>query len=165
MDQNNYYDQNPQNGGREPLPTMDYPQAPSNGYYGQNPQYAGRDPLPNMQYPTGAPVYQQAPTQQKNPALEAQLASYADAAFGKCLAACIMAWFPVTSIIAIVMGSNGLGIVQQAYDLAVRNGVSAGGKNIAAKILGKVGKIGGIAMTIFWSFYMLIIFAAAMSAM
>ena len=162
MDQNNLNGQNPQYSGREPLPTMDYPQAPNNGFYGQNPQYGDREPLPTMNYPAAAPVYQQAPNQQVNSALNAQLQAYGDAAFGKCLAAAIMAWFPVTSIIAIVMGSTGLGIVEQAYQLAIRNGISAGGKNIASKILGKVGKIGGIAMTAFWGFYFFLIFAIIM---
>ena len=54
-----------------------------------------------------------------------------------------------------------------AYQLANRNGVSAGGKNIASKVLGKIGKILGIVMTIFWAFiffiyfiYFIILFAA-----
>ena len=105
------------------------------------------------------PVYQQpvAPAPTSAPAAQA----YADEAFGKGLAATIMAWFPITSIIAIAMGGKGLGLLEQAEAIAAQYGVSAGGKAIAAKILSKIGKIGGIAMTIFWGFYIFIIIVAA----
>ena len=162
MDQNNFNGQNPQYGEREPLPTMDYPaptpvypQVPNNG---QDLQPGERAPLPTIEYPAATPAYQQAPNQYTKAALDAQLASYADAAFPKCLASVIMAEFPVASIIAIIMGAKGLGIVDQAYQLAIRNGVSAGGKNIASKVLGKIGKILGIVMTIFWAFFFFIYF-------
>lgn len=97
------------------------------------------------------PVYQQpvAPAPTSCPAAEA----CADEAFGKGLAATIMAWFPITSIIAIAMGGKGLGLLDQAEAIAAQYGVRVGGKAIAAKILSKIGKIGGIVMTIFWSIY------------
>ncbi len=97
------------------------------------------------------PVYQQpvAPAPTSAPAAEA----CADEAFGKGLAATIMAWFPITSIIAIAMGGKGLGLLDQAEAIAAQYGVRVGGKAIAAKILSKIGKIGGIVMTIFWSIY------------
>lgn len=105
------------------------------------------------------PAYQQpvAPAPTSCPAAEA----CASDAFGKGLAATIMAWFPVASIIAIAMGGKGLGLLEQAEAIAAQYGVSVGGKAIAAKILSKIGKIGGIAMTIFWGFYIFIIIVAA----
>ena len=107
------------------------------------------------------PVYQQpvAPAPTSVPAA----AACADEAFGKGLAATIMAWFPITSIIAIAMGGKGLGLLEQAEAIAAQYGVSAGGKAIAAKILSKIGKIGGIAMTIFWGVYFFIIIVALAS--
>lgn len=139
MDQNNM-------NNREPLPTYGQPQ------YQQAPQY---------QQPYGQPQYQyaqpQAPVQaqQNHPAI----AECADSAFGKGLAATIMAWFPIVSIVAIAMGSSGLNLVEQAQVIAAQYGVEAGGKATAAKILSKIGKIGGIVMTIFWAFYFILIFA------
>lgn len=103
------------------------------------------------------PVYQQpvAPAPTSVPAAEA----CADEAFGKGLAATIMAWFPITSIIAIAMGGKGLGLLDQAEAIAAQYGVRVGGKAIAAKILSKIGKIGGIVMTIVYGFYFFILFA------
>ena len=93
------------------------------------------------------------------PVRDPRIDSYADSAFGKGLGATIMAWFPVASIIAIITGSKALSAVEAAQTLAASCGTSAGGKCVAAKILGKIGKIGGIVMTAFWGFYILLIAA------
>ncbi len=130
-----------------------------NNNYEQNDQILQNDqeraPLPTYEYVPQAPVYelgyQQAYPQQNNAYIESVVSS----GFGKSLAAAIMAWYPVTSIIAIILGSSGLNCVKQAEQIAAQYGISAGGKNIAAKVLGKVGMIGGIVMTAFWAFYIL----------
>ena len=95
------------------------------------------------------------PTHPNHPAIT----ECADSAFGKGLAATIMAWFPIVSIVAIAMGSSGLNLVEQAQVIAAQYGAEAGGKATAAKILSKIGKIAGIVMTIFWAFYFFLIFA------
>lgn len=95
----------------------------------------------------------------------AQVEEMANSAFGKCLAACIMAWFPVASIIAIIMGSQGLKLVAGANAMAERLGISAGGKAIGAKITGMIGKIGGIVMTAFYGLYFFIFFFAILGAL
>ena len=93
---------------------------------------------------------------QSNPA-EALAKDCADSAFGKTLASVIMAWWPVTSVIAIILGAIGLKNVNKAEEIAANYGVSAGGKKVAAKIMGKIGLIGGIVMTAFWFVYILAI--------
>ncbi len=102
---------------------------------------------PNPPYGAGAPYPMQ------DPAVE----SYVEAAFGKSLAATIMCGFPVASIIAIIFGSAGLNLVEQAKNLAAQRGVKPSGKCVAATVLGKIGKIAGIVMTAFWGFYMFIL--------
>ena len=99
---------------------------------------------------------------QSNPA-EALAKDCADSAFGKTLASVIMAWWPVTSVIAIILGALGLKNVNKADEIASNYGVSAGGKRLAAKIMGKIGLIGGIAMTAFWFIYFLIIIIAILA--
>ena len=89
----------------------------------------------------------------------------ADAAFGKTLASVIMAWWPVTSIIAIILGAIGLKNVNKAEEIATNYGVSAGGKKVAAKIMGKIGLIGGIVMTAFWVTYFFILFIAILTTL
>ena len=84
-----------------------------------------------------------------------------DGAFGKGLASTIMAWFPITSIIAIFLAAASKKASKEALRLATALGIEAGGKNIAAKILNTVGLISGIVMTCFWGLYILI-FAIAM---
>ena len=91
------------------------------------------------------------------PATDPQVESYVDAAFGKSLAATIMCGFPIASIIAIIFGSAGLNLVEEAKSLAAARGVRPSGKNIAATVLGKIGKIAGIIMTAFWGVYLFII--------
>lgn len=103
----------------------------------------GTNPVP--------PAYYAAPA--SDPAVDALV----DSAFGKGLAATIMCGFPIASIIAIVMGSMGLGLVEQAKTLAAQRGVKPGGKNVAANVLGKIGKIAGIVMTCWWAFYFIFI--------
>lgn len=155
MDQNNYNGQGvPNDQTREPLPTFDYQQQPVN----QQPAYQ----QPVYQQPVyQQPVYQQPVYQQ--PATQ-NIEENAGKAFGKSLAATIMAWFPVTSIIAIIMGAIGLKLSKANSEHASRLGVSAGGKNNAAKILGIVGLVSGIVMTVFWFIYIILIAALADAA-
>ena len=102
--------------------------------------------------------YQPGPNPYYQPVMpDPQVASLVDAAFGKSLAATIMCWFPVASIIAIFMGSAGLNMVEQAKWLARQRGSIISGKNVAATVLGKIGKIAGIVMTVWWAFYILFI--------
>ena len=111
----------------------------------------------NDNYNTG--TYQPAtnpvptPMQTTDPAVE----QCVDAAFGKSLAATIMCGFPVASIIAIIFGSTGLNLAENAKVMAAQRGVKPSGKNVAATVLGKIGKIAGIVMTAFWGFYLFII--------
>lgn len=105
----------------------------------------------NGPYQPGVP-----PTYAPVPTTDPTVESYVNAAFTKSLASVIMCEFPVASIIAIVMGSKGLEFVEAAKTLAAQRGVKPSGKNIAANILGKIGKIAGIVMTIFWGVYFLI---------
>ncbi len=115
-----------------------------------------REPLPiyGSQQPT---TYAQ--TSQNTTVTPPDLASCVDSAFGKSLAATIMAWFPICSILSIIFGSMGLKLVKKAEQMAAYYGVSAGGKKIAAKILGKIGKISGIVMTAFYGFYFILLIA------
>lgn len=111
--------------------------------------------------PAEVPAATVAADTQQNSAAAAENNSMVNSAFGKGLAATILAWFPITSIIAIFLGGSATKLVAKLRDHATANGIKPGGKNIAAKILGMVGKIGGIAMTIFWVIYFAI-FAFAM---
>lgn len=94
-----------------------------------------------------------------------QVDSCVENAFGKGLAATIMAWFPIASIIAIIFGNKAQEMVESAKIMAAQRGVNISGKNIAAKVLGTIGKIGGIVMTVFWGIYLFIIFAVIMAAL
>lgn len=91
---------------------------------------------------------------------KAALDAMVNEAFSKGLTAAICAWFPVASIIAIAKGSKGLKKLAEAKNLAEQSGVSLSGKNIAARVLGMVGKIGGIVMTAFYPLYIILIAAA-----
>lgn len=166
----NYDQQNNQQANqREPLPVFEKPAQP---VY-QQPVYqepVNQQPVyqqPVYQQPVyQQPVYQQPVYQQpayQQPAYQQpipQLKELGDSAFGKGLAAAIMAEFPVTSIIAIIMGSKAQNLAAQAEAMAARYGVSAGGKCIAGKIMGKIGKIMGIVLTVFYAFYFLLLIAA-----
>ena len=147
MDQNNFNGQGVQNEQtREPLPTFDYQQPTYQQPTYQQPVY--QQPVYQQPY---QPVAYAQPTNQT----PQEITEKAGSAFGKSLAATIMAWFPITSIIAIIMGAIGLKLANSNNEHASRLGVSAGGKNVAAKILGIVGLVGGIVMTIFWPVYII----------
>lgn len=80
-----------------------------------------------------------------------------DSAFGKGLAATIMAWFPITSIVAIFLAAASKRASKEAVRLATALGIEVGGKNIAANVLNTIGLISGIIMTCFWGLYFLLI--------
>ena len=80
-----------------------------------------------------------------------------DSAFAKGLAATILVWFPITSIIAIFLAAASKRASKEAVRLATALGIEVGGKNIAAKVLNTVGLISGIIMTCFWGLYFLFI--------
>ncbi|MBR5517846.1 MAG: hypothetical protein IKV86_02335 [Clostridia bacterium] len=94
-----------------------------------------------------------------------QVDALVEGAFGKGLAATIICGFPIASIIALVLGNTAVNMVEQARQMAAQRGVNISGKNIAAQILGKIGKIAGIAMTIFWAVYFLILFSIILAAL
>ena len=119
-----------------------------------------REPLPTMDYPGYTPV-----VEQPRPQNYSQVTESANSAFGKGLAATIMAEFPVTSLIAIFMGAAGLKKVKQTNEMAAYYGIKAPGKNIAAKVLSMIGLITGIAMTAFWSLYFFIFAIAILASM
>ena len=98
----------------------------------------------------------------ESPAGNFEVNSLTESAFGKGLAATIMCWFPIASIIAIFFGSTALNLAARARGLATQYGINVGGKNTAANVLGKIGKIAGIIMTVFWGLY--IFFIAAIVA-
>ena len=103
-------------------------------------------------------------TEVVNEQAETEVKSLVDSAFGKCLAAVIIAWFPIGSIIAIILGAKGLKTVKKAVVLAEANNISAGGKKVASKITGIIGLIGGIVMTVYY-FFVVLIFALAIIGM
>ena len=110
--------------------------------------------------------YNETPVQTpvQNTATPAAVEQAVNDAFGKCLAAAIMCQFPVASIIAIFFGFQGLNMLENAKAMAANAGVSAGGKAVAAKILGMVGKIGGIVVTACYAFSIIMgMFSAILS--
>ena len=100
-----------------------------------------------------APAYVQPPV--AVPSVDQMVAELSDKAFGKALASAILSGFPIGSIIAIVLGSKALNLVDHAKKLAEPYGIFGGGKYIAARILALVGKISGIIMTVIWPFYLI----------
>ncbi len=74
--------------------------------------------------------------------------------FGKALASAICASFPVASIVAIVLGNNALKKWKEATALSQQYRFKLTGKSIPTRVLGLVGKIAGIAMTVFWGAYL-----------
>ena len=111
---------------------------------------AAREPLPQMDFQPAPPTFEEQQPEE-NPEVE----ECVNAAFGKCLAAAIMAWFPIASIIAIFFGATGLKMVKAAAEKANQLGVQPGGKNVAARVLGMVGQIAGIVVTINYGFVFL----------
>ena len=102
-------------------------------------------------------------------AVQEEIASLANSAFGKGLAATIMANFPITCYISIFMGLAGLKKAKKAAALAEENGLSAGGKNTAGKILSIIGLAYGAYMSLTWTMviaiyaiYAVILIAAAL---
>lgn len=86
-----------------------------------------------------------------------------DSAFNKGLVSSILAWFPVTSIIAIFLAAASKNASSEAVELGNVSGNEVGGKNIAAKILNTVGLVSGIVMSVIWGIYFLIIIAAILA--
>ena len=60
------------------------------------------------------------------------------------------------SIVSVVLGCVALRQAKKADELAVAYGMRAGGKNIAAKVLGQIGKIIGIGIISIFAFTVLI---------
>lgn len=150
MEQNNTYGQGVAvEETREPLPVFEAGSQPCITQQSAVVSEA-REPLPAWDMPAYTPTYTDT-RPKSNPQVEACV----DSAFSKSLAATIMAWFPFCSIVGIILGCVGSTLVKKANDLAAIYGISAGGKNVAAKVLAMVGKIAGIAMTAFWAFYLL----------
>lgn len=142
MDQNNFNNVGVTE-NREPLPT--FGTQPQNGY--AQPNADGREPLPTMNF-AAQPTYT-APA----PQAVSEIESCANSAFGKALASVIIASLPIGSLIAIFLSSGALRLVKRANELAAYCGVSAGGKAVAAKIMGIIGKISSIVMTVFYVLY------------
>ena len=154
MDQNNFNNQGNENNNQIPQQQNIYYQPPMPGNYGQVPQYS-------YDYSQQS-AYGQYPN---NAASDAQIAELAGSAFGKGLAAVIIGELPIGSIISIALGSKAVKLSNKASALASMCGKRAGGKNIAAKILGNIGKYIGIVMTVLWGIYFLAIaLAIALSA-
>ena len=159
MDQNNFNPQdnnnnqtNQQQNGYYQPPTYQQP------YYGNQQQYYGNQQqgayYQNFQQPGFGAQYD-----------DPRISELVDSAFGKALASTIMCAFPITSIISIFLGAKAGKLVKQANALAAACGRKAGGKSIAAKIMGSIGKGFGIGMTIFWGIYTLIIVLAVMASL
>ena len=158
MEQNNYTP------NREPLPTFDdatvavrQPQAPAQQPAYQQPAYQ----QPTYQQPVyQQPVYQQPAYQQpmyQQPAVQREtppeIAKKADSAFTKALIATIICELPIGSIIAIFLSIASRIPLREAQRLAELHGVSAGGKAVAAKILGIISLILSIVSTVIYALY------------
>ncbi len=126
-------------------------------YNEQNPYVQNQTPVTPNPYndqsynPQPVSPYPAQPRPEDIPGLQ----QLVNSAFGKALASVIMAELPIASIIAIFMGSSANKLVAKAENLAAQYGTKAGGKKIAAKIMGKIGFFMGIGMTIFWGIYIL----------
>lgn len=124
----------------------------------------------DQNYTYQPPVEQYAPVNTQTPvvpSVDQMVAEMSNSAFNKALASAIMSNFPITSIIAIVMGSQALGQVKRIKELAEPYGIFAGGKYIAARVLALIGKFSGIFMTVFWAlyFFLIIIYVAVFSSL
>ena len=110
MEQNNFNSQgSTATETREPLPTFGV--QPQNNFSQSNTTAADREPLPTLDFSAQPPVFTQ--TAEPRPESKPEVDECAGSAFGKSLAAAIMAWFPICSIIAIILGSGGLKIVKR----------------------------------------------------
>ena len=89
---------------------------------------------------------------------EYRIKQLADSAFGKGLASVIMSGFPIVSIFAIFMAIAGKKASNEADALAKTMNVSAGGKNIAARILSIIGLVESIVCTCIYAFYFFYMF-------
>lgn len=98
------------------------------------------------------------PQPQKQPAFP-QIVALTNSAFAKGLAAAIMCSFPIASIVAIILGFGAKSTATQASNLAAQYNCEYPGKGVAAKILGLIGGIAGIVMTVIWFFYIIVIIA------
>lgn len=151
----NYVPQQEQAPVAEPAPQQPVYQQP---VYQQPYQQPYQQNPYGYQQPYQAPGYPMYPyPAQPRPENVPGLKALADSAFSKGLAAAIMGPWPVTSIIAIIMGSIAKNKVKEADNLAAQHGTKAPGKRTAAKILGNVGFGVGIGFTIFWVFYFFLI--------
>lgn len=81
-----------------------------------------------------------------------EVAELTGKSFSQGLAATIMAQFPITCYIAIFMGIAGMKKAKRAKALAAENGINAGGKSTAGKILSIVGLAYGAYMSAVWTF-------------
>ena len=110
-----------------------------NGYYDQQGYYA------------------QQPVQNEDP--RAAAANYveqmAGSVFGKALASMILSQFPITSVIAIILGASANSALNEIKKVAEGYGIKGGGKYMASRVLSKIGLFSGIAMTVFWTIYIL----------
>ncbi len=62
--------------------------------------------------------------------------------------ACVLAWYPVTSIAAIVLGAISTSTYKKVMELLPQYGMTRSGKLVAGRICGLIGLIGGIVMTV-----------------
>lgn len=160
----NFNEQIPNEQNPEQVQAPYQPQAAYEPPYPSQPMYQQPyNPAPVAQpYQPQEPVYPYQPQaaypyQQPQYSYRAEdvpgLTDKVKSAFGKGLAAVIMAEFPITSIISIFMGSKSKKLVKEADQLAAQYGTKAPGKRTAAKILGNIGFGLGIGMTAFWTIY------------
>lgn len=89
----------------------------------------------------------------ENNSQEIEVKQLANKAWPKCLASAIMCWFPILSYIAMFMGFAGFSKAKKAGKLAEQYGISAGGRNVASKVLGLVGGIAGIVYSFIYTLY------------
>ena len=119
----------------QPQPVQPQPVQPVQPQYAQ-PQYAAQ------------PQYGQV---QPGVTPESQALSKSILGFG--IAAVICAWFPIASILGIIFGSIAKGRAK-TFDL---NGYPTNGRRVAGKVLGIIGLVGGIIMTVYYFFYLIVI--------
>ena len=180
MDQNNNFNYNgqqpPMNAPMGQQPPMGAPmgqQPPMGAPMGQQPPMGapyGQPPMgaPYGQPPMGAPYGQ--PPMGQPPVIDPdfvhpEVQAKEDAAFGRGLASLIMAEFPIASFFAIGLGGAAQKLAAESKAMAAYYGVDTHGKGQAGRILGKIGKIFGIVMSVFWVLYIVIIAAAVGAVM